>query len=67
MGVEKMNRKADRWGPAAAAAREAGRRAGVGWLGLLVAARGPLEGEKWRAGPVVWSRGLGRPTREAGL
>ena len=31
------------------------------------AARGPAEGEKWRAGPVVWSRGLGRLAREAGL
>ena len=35
--------------------------------GLLAAARGPTEGEKWRARPVVLSRGLGRPTREAGL
>ena len=54
-------------------ARRRGRRAG--WLrgpcavrpGLLAATRGPAEGEKWRAGPVVWSRELGRPTREAGL
>ena len=44
-------------------ARGRGRR--VGWLrgpravrpGLLVAARGPAEGEKWRAGPVVGRAG----------
>ena len=30
MGVEKMNRKAGRWGPVAAAARGAGRHVGVG-------------------------------------
>ena len=52
-----------------------GRERRAGWLrgphavrpGLLAVARGPAEGEKWRAGPVVWSRGLGQPTREAGL
>ena len=54
---------------------EHGRGRCAGWLrgprvvrpGLLAAACGPAEGEKWWAGPVVWSRGLGRPTREAGL
>ena len=52
-----------------------GREQRAGWLhglrvvrlGLLAAARGTAEGGKWRAGPVVWSRGLGRPAREAGL
>ena len=29
--------------------------------------RGQQKGERWRAGPVVWSRGLGRPARDAGL
>ena len=55
--------------------RVRGRAWRVGWLrgpravrpGLLADARGPAEGEKWRAGPVVWLRGLGRPAREAGL
>ena len=52
-----------------------GREWRAGWLrglravrpGLLAAVRGPAEGEKWRARPVVWSCGLGRPAREAGL
>ena len=52
-----------------------GRERCAGWLhgprtvrlGLLAATCGPAEGEKWRARPVVWSRGLGRPAREAGL
>ena len=59
--MEKMNRKADRWGPVAAVARGAGRRAGVGdalgrklgWpreLGWPAAARASGAGQLLRAG-----------------
>ena len=53
-----------------------GRERRAGWLrgphavrpGLLAAAHvGQRRGEKWRAGLVVWSHGLGRPACEAGL